>query len=204
VGTIFGMARLAVLAGALALTGCVTTENSLSANDITAMKLTGVTVSYAPDAIVVWDDGIRAYAASKGIVEDMATATNTPEGKAYVRNLLASRVKGDVERQMAGQLNGTRPVRLDVIVRSFTIASAVQRIVLGGGHGMTADATLVDARTGTVILNHPNLAIGVAAAGGLVGTAVQAAVESAAKIDNTDTVANRWGATYRDWLLRRA
>ena len=203
-GTIWGMARLAVLAGALALAGCVTTENSLSANDIAAMKLTGITVSYAPDALVVWDDGIRAYAASKGIVEDMATATDTPEGKAYVRNLLASRVKGDVERQMAGQLNGTRPVRVDVVVRSFMIASAVQRIVIGGGHSMTADANLVDARTGAVILSHPNLAIGVGAAGGLVGTAVQAAVEAAAKIDNTDSVANKWGATYRDWLLRRA
>jgi len=204
VGTILGMARLAVLAGALALTGCVTTENSLSANDIANMKLAGVTVSYAPDALVIWDDGIRAYAASKGIVEDMATATNTPEGKAYVRNMLASRVKGDVEQQMAGQLNGMRPVRLDVVVHSFTIASAVQRIVIGGGHGMTADANLVDARTGAVILSHPKLTAAVAAAGGVLGTAVQAAVEAAAKIDNTDTVANRWGATYRDWLLRRA
>jgi hypothetical protein len=134
----------------------------------------------------------------------MATATNTPEGKAYVRNLLASRVKGDVERQMAGQLNGTRPVRVDVVVRSFMIASAVQRIVIGGGHSMTADANLVDARTGAVILSHPKLMASVAAAGGLVGTAVQAAVEAAAKIDNTDSVANKWGATYRDWLLRRA
>src|SRR3954464_2136090 len=60
VKTIWGIARLAVLAGALALTGCVTTENSLSANDIAAMKLTGVTVSYAPDALVMWDDGIRS------------------------------------------------------------------------------------------------------------------------------------------------
>jgi hypothetical protein len=198
------MARLAVLAGALALTGCVTAENSLSANDIAGMKLAGVTVSYAPDARIVWDDGIRAYAASKGIVEDMATATNTPEGKAYVQNLLASHVKGGVERQMAGQLNGTRPVRLDVVVHSFAIASAVQRIVIGGGHGMTADANLVDARTGAVILRHPNLMANVGAAGGLIGTAVQSAVEAAAKIDNTDTVANSWGATYRDWLLRRA
>jgi hypothetical protein len=204
VGTIWGMARLAVLAGALALTGCVTAENSLSANDIAGMKLAGVTVSYAPDARIVWDDGVRAYAASKGIVEDMATATNTPEGKAYVQNMLASHVKGGVERQMAGQLLGTRPVRLDVVVHSFAIASAVQRIVIGGGHGMTADANLVDARTGAVILRHPNLMANVGAAGGLVGTAVQSAIEAAAKIDNTDTVANRWGATYRDWLLRRA
>ncbi|HEV7599444.1 MAG TPA: DUF6778 family protein [Bradyrhizobium sp.] len=202
--TILGMARLAVLAGALALTGCVTAENSLSANDIAGMKLAGVTVSYAPDARIVWDDGIRAYAASKGIVDDMATATNTPEGKAYVRNLLASRVKGDVEQQMVGQLNGTRPVRLEVVVHSFMIASAVQRIVIGGGHGMTADANLVDARTGAVILKHPNLMANVAAAGGLVGTAVQSAIEAAAKVDNTDRVASTWGATYRDWLLRRA
>jgi hypothetical protein len=204
VGTIWGMARLAVLASALALTGCVTTENSLSANDIASMKLTGVAVSYAPDARIQWDDGIRAYAASKGIVEDMATATNTPEGKAYVQNMLASHVKGGVERQMAGQLNGTRLVRLDVVVHSFAIASAVQRIVIGGGHGMTADANLVDARTGAVILRHPNLMANVAVAGGLVGTAVQSAIEASAGVDSTDTVANKWGATYRDWLLRRA
>jgi hypothetical protein len=48
---------------ALALAGCVTTaENSLSQNDIANMKLTGVTVSFAPEAGVQWEDGIRAYA----------------------------------------------------------------------------------------------------------------------------------------------
>ena len=206
-GTIFGMARLAVLASTLALTGCVTTENSLSANDIANMKLTGVTVSYAPDAIVVWDDGILAYAASKGIVEDMATATNTPEGKAYVQNMLASRIKSAIERQMAGQLNGTRPVRLDVVVRSFAIASAVQRIVIGGGHGMTADAKLVDARTGAVILNHPQLMANVAAAGGVIGTVVQSAVEAAMTNGGQttlDRIVDSYGGSYRDWLLRRA
>jgi hypothetical protein len=102
------------------------------------------------------------------------------------------------------ELNGTRPVRLDRIVHSFAIGSAVRRIVIGGGHGMTADANLVDARTGAVLLRHPNLAAYVGAAGGLVGTAVQSAIESAAKIDNTDRVPEVWGANYRDWLLRRA
>src|ERR1700754_2626975 len=115
------MARLAVLAGALALTGCVTTENSLSKNDIAAMKLAGVTVSYAPDANIQWDDGIRAYARTKSLTDDqIATETNTPEGKAYVQNLLAPKIKSGVERVMAGQLNGTRPVRLEIVVKSFT------------------------------------------------------------------------------------
>src|SRR4051794_15185708 len=168
------------------------------------MKLTGVTIAYAPDARIQWDEGIFAYAASKGIVDDMATATNTPEGKAYMRNMLASRIKGGVEREMAGQLNGGRPVRLDVVVHSFAIASAVQRIVIGGNHSMTADAKLVDARTGAVILNHPNLMADVRLAGGLVGTAVQSAIESARGVNNTDQLASSWGATYRDWLLRKA
>ena len=47
---------------------------------------------------------------------------------------------------MAGQLNGTRPVRLDIVVHSFTIASAVQRIRHRRRPWMSADANLVDAQ----------------------------------------------------------
>ena len=202
--TIWGMARLAVLAGALALTGCVTTaENSLSKNDIVAMKLAGVTVSYAPDASIQWDDGIRAYAASKGVVDDVASAANTPEGKAYVQNMLASRVKSGVERQMAGHLNGTRPVRLDIVVQSFTISSAVQRIVIGGGHGMVGDANLVDARTGAVIIAYPRLTAFLYAGQGVLGTAVEAALTDGGQT-TLGRIVDEYGRSYREWLLRRA
>jgi hypothetical protein len=202
--TIWGMARLAVLAGALALTGCVTTaENSLSKNDIVAMKLTGVTVSYAPDASIQWDDGIRAYDASKGVVDDVASAANTPEGKAYVQNMLASRVKSGVERQMAGHLNGTRPVRLDIVVQSFTISSAVQRIVVGGGHGMVGDANLVDARTGAVIIAYPRLTAFLYAGQGILGTAVEAALTDGGQT-TLGRIVDEYGRSYREWLLRRA
>jgi hypothetical protein len=142
-GTVRELVRLGALGVALALAGCVTVENSLSQNDIAAMKLTGVTVSYAPDAMVQWEDGIRAYAIANAITDDqIATATDTPEGKAFVRNLLAPKIKAGVEKVMAGQLNGSRPVRLDVVVKRFAISSAVQRILIGGGRGMTADANL--------------------------------------------------------------
>src|ERR1700676_3541429 len=124
-GTMLGLARFAALGIAFALAGCVTTaENSLSQNDIAGMRLTGVTVSFAPDAQVQWEDGIRAYATSKAITDDqIATATNTPEGNAYVRNMLAPKIKSGIEQKMAGQLNGSRPVRLEVVVKSFAIAS---------------------------------------------------------------------------------
>jgi hypothetical protein len=201
----WGLARLAALGGALALAGCVTAENSLSQNDIAGMKLTGVTVSYAPDAMVQWEDGIRAYATSKAITDDqIATATDTPEGKAYVRNMLAPKIKAGIEKVMAGQLNGSRPVRLDVVVRSFVLASAVQRILIGGGRGMVADANLVDARTGAIILANPELRAFLLAGNGLVGTAVQAAIDSSSAQSPAEKLVDRYGEVYRDWLLPKA
>jgi hypothetical protein len=200
--TMLGMARLAVLAGALALTGCVTAENTLSANDIAAMKLTGVTVAYAPDALVRWDDGIRAYAASKGVPDTSLVPTYTPEGKAYMQALLAPRIKAGVEQATAGELNGTRPVRLELVVRYFTISPALQRIVLGGGHDMRADANLVDARTGAIIIANPKLGVVMAGGDGLIGAAVEGAFTNGG--DTTvERLAGIYGKTYRNWLLRR-
>ncbi|QWG25456.1 hypothetical protein KMZ93_11565 [Bradyrhizobium sediminis] len=204
-GTILGLARFAALGILFALAGCVTAENSLSQNDIAGMKLTGVNVSFTPDARVQWEDGIRAYATTKAIADDqIATATDTPEGKAYVRNLLAPKIKAGVEKAMAGQLNGSRPVRLEIVVKNFAIASAVQRIMIGGGREMTADANLVDARTGAVIIANPDLRAFLMAGQGVLGTAVQAAIDNAATQGVAEQVVDRYGKNYRDWLLRRA
>jgi hypothetical protein len=197
------MARLAVLAGALALTGCVTTENSLSANDIAAMKLTGVTVTYVPNPLVRWDDGIRAYAASKGTADNSVIPTYTPEGKAYMRTLLAPRIKGGVEQAMAGELNGTRPVRLELVVHQFTIVPVVQQIVLGGDHVMRADANLVDARTGAIIIAHPKLEAVIARdRRGLLGAVAEGAFTNGGETA-IERLADIYGKTYRNWLLRK-
>jgi hypothetical protein len=204
VGTIEGWARLAVLGLGLALTGCKTVENSLTANDISSMKLAGVTVSYAPDATVQWEDGIRAYAAAKTIPDhELTAAANTPEAKAFIQNQLAPHIKLGVEQAMAGQLIGTRPVRLDIVVKQFAIAGAVQRVLVGGGRGMMADANLVDARTGALIISHPDLLASLYAGQGIAGTIVQAAIDSAATKSVAQQVADQYGKNYRDWLVRR-
>lgn len=205
-GTISGLARIAALLLAFGLTGCVTTaENSLSANDIAGMRLTGVNVSFAPDAGVQWEDGIRAYATSKAITDDqIATATNTPEGKAYVQTMLAPVIKTGVTKSLTGQFNGTRPVRLEVVVKRFAVASAVQRILIGGGRGMVADANLVDAKTGAVIVAYPELLAATYAGQGIVGTAVQAAIDNASEQSVAEKLAYRYGEIYRRWLLHEA
>jgi hypothetical protein len=70
------------------LAGCVTVENSLSQNDVADMKLTGITVSIDPGAMIIWVDGTRAYAAAKGVPDDQIMGiVPTPEAKAYVQTL---------------------------------------------------------------------------------------------------------------------
>ncbi|WP_229174463.1 hypothetical protein [Bradyrhizobium ivorense] len=151
------------------------------------MRLSAVAVSFAPDALVVWEEGIRAYANAKTISDDQITAAaNTPEARAYVQGLLVPRIKSGIEQAMAGQLAGTRPVRLDIVVKNFALPSAVQRVVIGGHRGMTADATLVDARTGAVIIAYPNLMAFLYTGQGIAGTIVQAAIDNSDKRSPAD------------------
>jgi hypothetical protein len=197
-------ARLVALGVMLALAGCKTVENSLSQNDVSAMKLAGVTVRFAPDAAIQWEDGIRAYAVAKSIPDDqIATAANTPEANAFVQNRLGQRIKIVLEQKVGPQLTGTRPVRLEIVVKHFAIASAVQSVLIGGGRGMRADATLVDARTGAVIISHPDMAAVMMAGSGIVGTAVQAAVDASSKDSVADKLVAQYGDIYCNWLLQR-
>ena len=91
-------ALFAALTLGLALAGCVTAENSLSQNDIASMKLTGVNVGFAPNAVVRWEEGERAYAGAKAMSDaQVADARQTQDYKDYVHALLAPRIKAGVE-----------------------------------------------------------------------------------------------------------
>lgn len=204
-GKMLGLARIAALSAALALAGCVTTENSLSQNDIGGMKLIGVAVSFAPNALVHYENIIRTLGIPRTMTDDqMAAAVRTPDGRAYLQGLLAPRIKAGIEKAMAGQLNGSRPVRLEVVVRSFDLSSAAQSVLIGGVRQLTADANLVDERTGAVIIAYPQLVAYLHAGAGLVGTAVQAAIDNASEQNPAEKLINLYGENYRNWLLRQS
>lgn len=202
---ILKLARFAALGVALALAGCVTAENSLSQNDVANMKLTGVSVSFTPNALVSSPDSMSAYSAAKGIpMGDMLPVLSTPEFKEYVRNTVGTKIRVGVEQALAGRLNGPRPVRLEIVVEYFKIPSAVSSVLIGGDPAMTAAATLVDARTGAVILANPKMQDFLTTAHGIIGTAVQAAVDSARKTNQEDMLIARFSEDYRNWLTHGA
>jgi hypothetical protein len=149
--------------------------------------------------------GDSAYAAAKGIPENqMLSVARTPEYRDYVRNLVGAEIKGGVEQAMAGRLNGSRPVRLEIVVEHFKVPSVMSSVLIGGDPVMTASATLVDARTGAVILANPEMHAFLVTAHGIIGTAVQAAVDSARKTNQEDMLIDRFSQDYRHWLTHEA
>jgi hypothetical protein len=195
-----GLGRL-ILAAVVAagLAGCVTASNTLSVDQVATLRFSGVNVMFAPDAQINWGDGERAFATAKG-QPDSDTLAKTPEGQAYLRNAIASKLKTAMERQLAWSLVGTRPVRLEVRITNVTVASPLQRVIVGGHHTMLADVTLVDARTGAVIVPYAGQSTTAMAGQGIGGVMLDAAMMGAP----IDRVINNYADQYGNWLMRRS
>ncbi len=165
---------------------------------VETFKLQQVNVSVPESASFYWGDGERAYARSIGHPESESEALGkTPGGLAFMRALAAQRIKGAFDRELTGRLNGTRPVRLEVTMQEVFVSSPIQQILIGAEYHMYASATLVDAKTGQVIVANPNLNIRAAGGSGLLGAALDKPLFG----EPFDRLAINLADSYRDWLL---
>lgn len=186
------------IACALALAGCVTVSNSLAPDQVRDFRLLGVNVNYASDAQILWGDGERAYAASKGIsVFEADAAGRTPEGQAYMRSIISAKLKTAMDRTLAGKMTRSKPVRMEVVLKQVTIASPIQRVVIGGTHYIKADINLVDSQTGTVVLSYPAQTATSLSGQGIGGTLVDGLIGN----DPMDRVVADCVWQYQNWLL---
>lgn len=184
--------------------GCVTVENKLTKADVAAFKLADIKVSVAPDAKITWYEPLQAYAAAKKIPDEQyAEAIKTEEAKAHLNGVLAGKVKDFMAKQMGGALNGARPVRIEVVVTQFVAPTGAQRLLIGGAYAITADVSLVDAKTGAVIVAYPKLGHAIQAQGGIAGVVAQAIVDSAMQ-PVTDSLIEQHALIYRIWLVNGA
>jgi hypothetical protein len=200
--TAWWIGRLILAAlGAGLLAACATVPNTLSPQEVAGLKLTAVAVTFKPDAQIQWDDGLRLYAESKGLNYLQLPAGVTPEEQVFMRDALTRKLKEAMTKDLGATLHGSRPVRLDVIVTRFDITSPLQRVVVGGGYSMNADVNIVDARTGGVILQYPNVTTVLLAGAGVAGAAVQAIIDSSQPA--ADRVIDSFASQYAKWLAER-
>jgi hypothetical protein len=115
-----------------------------------------------------------------------------------MRNAIGSKLRSAMERELAGKLAGSRPVRMQIEVKEVTIPSAIQRVLVGGHHTIVADVTVVDAGTGAVILAYAGQKAMAMAGHGVAG----ALVETVAAGDPVDRVVDNYARNYSAWLLR--
>jgi hypothetical protein len=157
-------------------------------------------VAFLPNARIWWGDGERAFAALKGQsalqAEELA---KTEEGQAYLRDAIKAKLTQAFESSLKGELHGARPVRLEIAVKDVEIASAAQRILIGGHHRLTADVNLVDARTGAVVLAFSEQNAMAMAGQGIGGVLL----DNAFMGEPIDRVIQNYATQYRNWLLRK-
>jgi hypothetical protein len=137
-----------ILAGALALAGCVTASNKLPLEQVVDLRVGEINVSIADGSQIPAD----------------------------LRNVVAPKVKAAMERQLSPRLKGSNAVRVDVNVKSVTITPEVLQVLGGGQHGMVADVTLIDLRTKAVLLTYDAQSIRVGAGGGIGGLVLDRAI----------------------------
>lgn len=171
--------RFVALLGALALVlaGCQTVTNKLPLEQIVDLRVGEVSVSVA--------DGAKI----------------SPE----VRDVVGPKMKAAMERQLSPRLKGSTPVRVEVTVRSVSIADEVQTLLVGGAHGMSADVTLIDLRTKAVLLSHDGQssyagAGGGIVAGGIVGGVGGLVMDRAVLPHPVDRLAEGFAFKYAEWL----
>jgi len=217
----FGRALLLCALGVLAC-ACATIDNPLSQQDVAALRITDVVVTFKPDAHIVWASAEQEYVAEAsarnpklrlkakapdhpletGGIPDTEAAERykliaSPEGRDYVRKKTAGLIDKHLKRDILPQLRGSRDARLEVTVVAFLVPDAVQRATLGGTPVLGAVTILRDARTGAELAKLDQGA-STYAGQGIVGALVDHAVAAPLEERLVDSYINN----VRRWLLK--
>lgn len=184
----------------LSLGGCISVSNTLPADQIASFGLKSVHVAYEPGATIWWGDAERAYAATKGLpVMQSDELGKTAEGQAYVREQATRKIATAMETALKPELAGPHPVTVKVTVKNLIISSAIQRVLIGGDHRITAQVDLIDGKSGKTLLSLPELTVNAAGGQGVGG----ALLDLAFMPNPIDRVSNNFAQRYATWLLHK-
>jgi hypothetical protein len=192
-----------------ALAGCATPKINLSQTELATLDIQRVDVSFAPNAHLWWGNAEREYAAKVGAPPPDPQADpdlpgerdgdayrdlmDSPEAKKYLRKKLA-RMLQDRLGHLVAEHQGTRPARLEVVVRTFIIPSPLQRIALGGSPRLRASIVLRDAVTGQELGKYNG------GAAGYAGHGIAGVLADQLGDDLEDRVLDQYDKTVSGWL----
>lgn len=175
----------ALLAAVLSLSACAemaTLPPALSAEERQAYHVEQVVVTVPDDARIWWGTGDRQVAEAAGVDYDDGAASDylhSPEGEAALREALRERFQRSASFGLRNMLAGEAPAALAIEVRNLQVASAAQKVLIGGSHGIEGAVQLFDMRNGQPI-SEPQYMLGDATGGsGIAGAIIDASRDDA-------------------------
>jgi hypothetical protein len=199
----------------LALAGCAQLPKStLSLQEIEKFHVADVDVEFDPSAEINWGDAEREYVTSKGLVdpggptslgeadpaaekkrEAYRSALTSPEAKSFTNDKIKHSFKTAFSKVLNDKMKGARQGRVKVVLKGLHIASAGQRVFVGGQHVGVADVSFVD-ETGKTLTGVPNLAGVGPAMNGWLGVLIDQAGD-----EPINRVSYGMAGNFRNWLL---
>ncbi|MCH9806293.1 MAG: hypothetical protein K0U74_01035 [Alphaproteobacteria bacterium] len=200
------MARLFVVVLMLALVGCAglpKPQISVSVRD--QFHITKVVAVAPENSDIWWGDAERELADKQGVSfgdggisqEEFAAK---PETRAYVRQKLADLTQKAVAARVKGVLAGPKAARLKLSIRKIHIASAAQRVLIGGHHGLVVDAWLVDASNGAELTPRQMFTAIIGGGSGVAGVVTDQFINAVMK-DPVYRLADQIGEKAKLWLV---
>ena len=180
---------------AVLLAGCVTASNTLSPDQISSFRLQAVEVTVAPNAFVSWMDELDLPPEGT----EGRPASSQAEAGVRTRQAIVAKLRDSMLKEVGGELNGARPVKLLVRVHEFVVTPGAVRILIGGDHRIKADVDIVDAKTGALLLAFPAHGAFIQGGGGLMGVAL----DNMFLDDPANRIVRHYVLQYRNWLLRK-
>lgn len=182
-----------------------------------SINIQQIDITYAPNVEIWWGNAEREYAAkvapnsntvkpaksasdigaAQGAQDgdDYRAIMDTPEAKKYQRDKLEAMIRDRLNTFVVPDYKGTRPVRLEVLVKNFVIPSPLQRLAIGATPPLlNAETVLRDAATGKELAKLDKVSTGTAF-GGIIGVAVDQAGD-----DLEDRALDDYVKNVRAWL----
>ena len=169
---------------------CATSAtNTLPQAKRDALRIDAIELSFAPDALISWDDGLGEFRSS-------GKPDTSEARRAFLEQKAMPHIKAALEAEIPPAFRGTDPARLRVTVRQLDVPPAIARIIIGGvPFTLKAEVQVIDARTGQTVVDAADFNGMLGSQGGLIGVAIEQLSP-----DPIDRVSRTFARALKGWL----
>jgi hypothetical protein len=199
------MKKLIAFGFILFMSACATVpQHSIQLDQVQSFKLVGVSFKGAEN-IASWpseEENFRKQPNIDAQVIDRlraGSAQNVPEIHAFFAKRLVERFESNFNNTVGSALNGTRPVKAIVAIKKLIIPSTAMRVLVSNTSVMSADITLIDAKTSAEILKYDGVESLQPHLGG-VGALVLSVTDLGLSQENS--LMADYFLTYKKWLTK--